>query len=363
MSLRLNSGVTYRSRANIFSPVKKNHKMDKFIFDNKEYLYDKIYEHFSKIDSIKLDEFGDDEETYGNIKIKGVIYGPRKIKLDYLENRARQEEEEKVTGKINLNNVFNFDDDDNKFEFINSSFRKSIKKTNIISPKSSKIHLPLLRYKNKSTGNLHSKKFNNVNISKIYKNKKINININNNIKTNLNTNITNNCNNKNINSYNDKSIKINPINFAVKDINKDIIYNNSNSETNINSLNSNEETERIKENNSKIIKNKSHINLKKDLKLPILHNKINITNKNVKQFLLANKFSVKTDDNKISQLLKRNKFIKRYDDSTGLNNRLNELNNNLIKINENITRVIDKNNEDILQFNLRFNNLFKLFDK
>ena len=198
---------------------------------------------------------------------------------------------------------------------------------------------------------------------KNYNFKNDNININNNINTNLNTNITNNSNNKNINSYNDKSIKINPINFAVKDINKDIIYNNSNSETNINSLNSNEETERIKENNSKIIKNKSHINIKKDLKLPILHNKINITNKNVKQFLLANKFSVKTDDNKISQLLKRNKFIKRYDDSTGLNNKLNELNNNIIKINEGITRVINKNNEDILQFNLRFNNLFKLFDK
>ena len=43
------------------------------------------------------------------------------------------------------------------------------KKTNIISPKSSKIHLPLL--KNKSTGNIHSKKFNNVNFSKIYKNR------------------------------------------------------------------------------------------------------------------------------------------------------------------------------------------------
>lgn len=362
MSLRLNSGVTYRSRANIFSPVKKNHKMNKFIFDNKEYLYDKIHEHFSKLDSIKLDELGDDEETYGSIIIKGVNYGPRKIKLDYLENRARKEEEEKVKGKINLSNVFNFDDDDNKFEFVNSpSFRKSTKKTNIISPKSSKIHLPLL--KNKSTGNIHSKKFNNVNFSKIYKNKKIFINNNTKINTKINTNINNNYNNKNINSYNDKNTKINPINFSVKEVNKDLIYNNSNSETNINSLNSNEETERVKENNSKIIKNKSHINLKKDLQLPILHNKINITNKNVKQFLLANIFSVKTDDNKISQLLKRNKFIKRYDDTTGLNIKLNELNNNIIKINENITRVIDKNNEDILQFNLRFNHLFRLFDK
>ena len=361
MSLRLNGGVTYKSRANIFSPVKKNHKMGKFIFDDKEYLYDKIHEHFSKLDSIKLDEFGDDEETYGNIIIKGVIYGPRKIKLNYLENRARQEEEEKVKGKINLNNIFNFDDDDNKFEFINSSFKKQTKRTNNIIPQSSKIHLPLLRNKNKSTGNIHSKKFNNVNISKIIKNKKINIDKK--INENKNENINNNYNNKNINSYNDKNIKINPNNFACKDINKDIIYNNSNSETNINSLNSNEETDRVKENNSKIIKNKSYINLKKELKLPILHNKINVTSKNMKLFLLANKFSVKTDDNKISQLLKRNKFIKRYDDSTGLNNKLNELNNNIIKINEGITRVINKNNEDILQFNLRFDNLFRLFDK
>jgi hypothetical protein len=361
MSLRLNSCITYKSRANIFSPVKKNHKINKIIFDNKEYLYDKIHEHFSKLDSIKLDEFGDDEETYGNIIIKGVIYGPRKIKLNYLENRARQEEEEKVKGKINLNNIFNFDDDDNKFEFINSSFKKPTKRTNNIIPQTSKIHLPLLRNKNKSTGNIHSKKFNNVNISKIIKNKKINIDKK--INENINENINNNYNNKNINSYNDKNIKINLNNFAGKDINKDIIYNNSNSETNINSLNSNEETDRVKENNSKIIKNKSYINLKKELKLPILHNKINVTSKNMKLFLLANKFSVKTDDNKINQLLKRNKFIKRYDDSTGLNNKLNELNNNIIKINEGITRVINKNNEDILQFNLRFNNLFKLFDK
>ena len=362
MSIRLNSGVTYRSRANIFSPVKKNNKMGKFIFE-KETLYDKIHEHFSKLESIKLDELGDNEETYGNIIIKGVIYEPKKVKLDYLEKRAREEEEEKVKGKINLNNVINFDDIDSKFEFVNCSVRKSIKKSNIIIPRTSKIHLPLLRNKNKSTGNIHTKKFNNVNFSKIYKNK--NININTKTNTNTNKNINNNSNNININSYKDKNIKINPINFSANDINKDIIYNNSNSETNINSLNSNEETDREKEkeNKSKIIKNKSQINLKKELKLPILHNKINITNKNVKLYLLANKLSVKTDDNKISQLLKRNKFIKRYDDTTGLNNKLNELNNNIIKINESITRVIDKNNEDIPQFNLRFNHLFRLFDK
>ena len=355
MSLRLNSCITYKSRANIFSPVKKNHRINKIIFDNKEYLYDKIHEHFSKLDSIKLDELGDNEESYGNIIIKGVIYEPRKIKLDYLENRARQEEEEKVKGKINLNNIFNFDDDDSKFEFINSSFKKTNKRTNIITPQAYKIHLPLLRNKNKSTGNIQSKKFNNVNISKINKNK--------NIITNINSNINNNSNNKNIISYMDKNIKINPINFDGKDINKEIIYNNSNSETNMNSFNSNEETERVKENHSKIIKNKNLINLKNELKLPILHNKINVTNKNVKLFLLANKFNVKTYDNKISQLLKRNFFIKRYDDVTGLNNKLNELNNNIQKINENIIRVIDKNNEDIPQFNLRFNNLFRLFDK
>ena len=350
MSLRLNSGVTYKSRANIFSPVKKNRKIAKFILD-KESLYDKIHEHFSKLDSIKLDELGDNEESYGNIIIKGVIYEPKKLKLDYLENRARQQEEEKVKRKINLNSIFNFDDDDSKFEFVNSSFKKSNKRANIEIPQTSKFHLPLLKNKNKSTGNIHSKIFNNVNFSKINKNKNININSNNNSK------------NKNSNLYNDKIIAINPINFNTKDINKEAIYNNSNSETNINSLNSNEETDLVKENNYKAIRDKSHINLKKELKLPILHNKINVTSKNAKLFLRANKFAVKTDDNKISHLLNRNHFIKRYDDAKGINNKLNELNNNIIKINERITRVIDQNNEDIPQFNLRFNHLFRLFDK
>ena len=49
MKIRLNSGVTYQSRANIFPPVRKNLKRGKIIVE-KNYMYDKIHEHFSKFD-------------------------------------------------------------------------------------------------------------------------------------------------------------------------------------------------------------------------------------------------------------------------------------------------------------------------
>ena len=310
MKSRLDSGVTYQSRANIFPPVRKNPKKVNLFFD-KNSMYNKIHEHFSKFDLLKLNIFGDDIENYGNITLKGISYPPKKIKMNYITKSIPKEEEKNKNNK----KIFNFEDDDivndSKFELFNSSNRKIEMNKNDFS----KLHLPLLKMrKNLSTGMLSNNKFDFINNKRIKKNQNININKNIDIKFNQ---------------------KRNNISF------------------NENNIRKNEHNNMIKNNKSK--------KLKKEKLLPLFNNNISVTNKNIKIFIQTNKLEVKTDNNKKNHILNRNSFLKRYDNTAELNNRLNELKNDISKVNMHISKIINKNDEDIPQFKMRFNYLFSKF--
>ena len=101
--------------------------------------------------------------------------------------------------------------------------------------------------------------------------------------------------------------------------------------------------------------------MNKEKLLPLIHNNISVTNRNVKLFLQTNKLEVKTNKNIKNHILKRNSFLKRYDNTADLNNKLNELKNDITKVNGLISKVVNKNDEDIPQFNMRFNHLFSKF--
>lgn len=288
MKIRLNNGVTYQNRANIFPPVKKNNKHKKKFFDE-NYIYNKIHEHFSSFDLIKLKEFGDDYENYGNITLKGISYATKKIKMDYIKKRAQKE----------VKNIFNFEDDDN----IDSNLNKSKKK--IDKDFLNKLNLPLLKMnKNRSMENIRA----------------------NDLKYN------NNLNQKNL------------------------LFNLENNQSNSIRLKDYDKSEnRIKNN----VENFSKIKIDKNG--PILNKNISITNRNVKLFLQTNKLEVKTNINKKNHILKRNSFLRRYEQSAELNNKLSNLNNDIKKINILISKAVDKNDEYIPQFQLRFNHLLSQF--
>ena len=139
-----------------------------------------------------------------------------------------------------------------------------------------------------------------------------------------------------------------------------------------NKINSNQKQNniRLNKNNSynegikKLLKNKkakSYNKLNKERLLPLIHNNISVTSRNVKLFLQTNKLEVKTNKNIKNYILKRNSFLKRYDNTADLNNKLNELKNDITKVNGLISKVVNKNDEDIPQFNMRFNHLFSKF--
>ena len=94
---------------------------------------------------------------------------------------------------------------------------------------------------------------------------------------------------------------------------------------------------------------------------PKLKNKILITKKNFKSFIQTNRTEIKTEANKKNHILKRNAFLKRYDEKESINKRLLKLNDGLIKLNQNIIKSVYNSDEDIPQFKLRFNNLINKF--
>ena len=309
--MKVKNGISSLQRPHILSAIKKP-KKTKIIFKQNS-MYDKIHEHFSQYDLLKLKIFGEDIEKYGNLTLKGISYPPKKIKLNYITNSVHLEEDNKNNKKI-----FNFEDNDNdaddsKFEFLNLSNRK----ININKDYLSKIHLPLLKVnknKNKSMENISDNKFNKFNFINNKRNK-------------INKNII-------LNQSSDNNFKQNTYNIS-------IIQNN------------------IRKNEHKnILKN---IKIKKETLLPLYNNNINVTSRNIKRFLQTNKSDIKTTNNRKNHILNRNCFLKRYDNTAELNNRLNELKNDITKVNMHISKVIDKNDEDITQFKLRFKYIFSKF--
>ena len=267
----------------------------------------KVNDYFSKFYFVKLDELGDDHESYGNMVLNGSSHAPLQINIDYIMKRAKKKEFDKIREKSPKIEKIIIDDNYSEFDLKNKN-KKLIKKF-----KYSEFNLPLIKSKNKnkSMENLHCYDFEEQNIENI---------LNKNNKSNIFSEEM---------KRSDTFITIKNINFKSKIMNK-----------------------KIRENKNKRYRNKEDLN-----SLPKLKNKIFISNRNFKSFIQTDMSEIKTEVNKRNHILKRNAFLRRYDKKESLNKRLTSLNDSLLKINKNITKIIRKSDEDIPQFELRFNNL------
>ena len=269
----------------------------------------KVNDYFSKFYFVKLDELGDDHESYGNMVLNGSSHSPLQINIDYIMKRAKKKEFDKIREKSPKIEKIIIDDNYSEFDLKNKN-KKLIKNF-----KYSEFNLPLIKSKNKnkSMENLHCYDFEEQNIENI---------LNKNNKSNIFSEEM---------KRSDTFITIKNINFKSKIMNK-----------------------KIRENKNKRYRNKEDLN-----SLPKLKNKIFISNRNFKSFIQTDMSEIKTEVNKRNHILKRNAFLRRYDKKESLNKRLTSLNDSLLKINKNITKIIRKSDEDIPQFNLRFNHLLK----
>ena len=267
----------------------------------------KVNDYFSKFYFVKLDELGDDHESYGNMVLNGSSHTPLQINIDYIMKRAKKKEFDKIREKSPKIEKIIIDDNYSEFDLKNKN-KKLIKNF-----KYSEFNLPLIKSKNKnkSMENLHCYDFEEQNIENI---------LNKNNKSNIFSEEM---------KRSDTFITIKNINFKSKIMNK-----------------------KIRENKNKRYRNKEDLN-----SLPKLKNKIFISNRNFKSFIQTDMSEIKTEVNKRNHILKRNAFLRRYDKKESLNKRLTSLNDSLLKINKNITKIIRKSDEDIPQFELRFNNL------
>ena len=267
----------------------------------------KVIDYFSKFYFVKLDELGDDHESYGNMVLNGSSHAPLQINIDYIMKRAKKKEFDKIREKSPKIEKIIIDDNYSEFDLKNKN-KKLIKNF-----KYSEFNLPLIKSKNKnkSMENLHCYDFEEQNIENI---------LNKNNKSNIFSEEM---------KRSDTFITIKNINFKSKIMNK-----------------------KIRENKNKRYRNKEDLN-----SLPKLKNKIFISNRNFKSFIQTDMSEIKTEVNKRNHILKRNAFLRRYDKKESINKRLTSLNDSLLKINKNITKIIRKSDEDIPQFELRFNNL------
>lgn len=267
----------------------------------------KVNDYFSKFYFVKLDELGDDHESYGNMVLNGSSHAPLQINIDYIMKRAKKKEFDKIREKSPKIEKIIIDDNYSEFDLKNKN-KKLIKNF-----KYSEFNLPLIKSKNKnkSMENLHCYDFEEQNIENI---------LNKNNKSNIFSEEM---------KRSDTFITIKNINFKSKIMNK-----------------------KIRENKNKRYRNKEDLN-----SLPKLKNKIFISNRNFKSFIQTDMSEIKTEVNKRNHILKRNAFLRRYDKKESINKRLTSLNDSLLKINKNITKIIGKSDEDIPQFELRFNNL------
>ena len=267
----------------------------------------KVNDYFSKFYFVKLDELGDDHESYGNMVLNGSSHAPLQINIDYIMKRAKKKEFDKIREKSPKIEKIIIDDNYSEFDLKNKN-NKLIKNF-----KYSEFNLPLIKSKNKnkSMENLHCYDFEEQNIENI---------LNKNNKSNIFPEEM---------KRSDTFITIKNINFKSKIMNK-----------------------KIRENKNKRYRNKEDLN-----SLPKLKNKIFISNRNFKSFIQTDMSEIKTEVNKRNHILKRNAFLRRYDKKESINQRLTSLNDSLLKINKNITKIIRKSDEDIPQFELRFNNL------
>jgi len=279
------------------APIKYEKSMD-----------DKVNEYFLRFYSFKLNELGEDKENYGNMDIHGESYPPVKMNLNYIIKRANLNELAKITHRMNKKfyEKMHIDDDYSKLD-LNTSKVKLIENFKL-----EKLNLPIIKSRNKSMQNLPV----------LYLDK------------NISSDLTLQNKDKLYNSFMKSEIKNNISKIHINNIKK--------IDKKIEGI---EKRKKNKKNNS--------------YSTPILHNNIMITNKNLKKFFETNHSESQTEINKKNRILKRIDFLKRYDKKEGIYKKLNKLNDNLEKININMNKVINKSNEDIPQFKLRFNHLLK----
>ena len=279
------------------APIKYEKSMD-----------DKVNEYFLRFYSFKLNELGEDKENYGNMDIHGESYPPVKMNLNYIIKRANLNELAKITHRMNKKfyEKMHIDDDYSKLD-LNTSKVKFIENFKL-----EKLNLPIIKSRNKSMQNLPV----------LYLDK------------NISSDLTLQNKDKLYNSFMKSEIKNNISKIHINNIKK--------IDKKIEGI---EKRKKIKKNNL--------------YSTPILHNNIMITNKNLKKFFETNHSESQTEINKKNRILKRIDFLKRYDKKEGIYKKLNKLNDNLEKININMNKVINKSNEDIPQFKLRFNHLLK----
>jgi hypothetical protein len=310
MKIRLNNGITYQTRANIFPPVKKTPKKIKFLEGTQKSnsVYQQIHDHFIKYDLLQLNEFGEDIENYGNLIIKGINYPPKRINMDFILKKMK--EEDKAQNNLNLRH--NQSIENIKVHSLSTSNRKSkiMKKRQLFNPgpEDKLPYLELKRNQNKSNQNLNINKF-----------KKISKNIKN----------------------NEKLERSNSNNIYITKINNNKSYDDNQS--------------------TQSYKKQSDISSEKTKILPILNNKIKVTDRIYKLIFQNKKIEAKTNKNKDNLLLKKIIFLKRYDSTTQLKKKLNELSNDVKRVNGHIYKSIDRNDDDKPQFNLRFNYLLSQF--
>ena len=272
----------------------------------------KVNDYFSKFYFVKLDELGDDHESYGNMVLNGSSHAPLQINIDYIMKRAKKKEFDKIREKSPKIEKIIIDDNYSEFDLKNKN-KKLIKTIQY-----SEFNLPLIESKNKN------KRMENLPYFDLE--------------------------DQSINHIINKSDKSN--NFFDEMKRSDTFITNKNINTKSKILN-----KKIRQNKIKRFRNKEELN-----SLPKLNNKIFITNRNLKSFIQTNMSEIKKESNKRNHILKRNAFLRRYDKTESINKRLTSLNSGLLKINKNVTKIIRKSNEEIPQFDLRFNNLMnKLF--
>jgi len=113
------------------SKISNRKKKFNIISDNL-IMQQKIKEHFSKFNVIKLDLFGDDKENYGNMQIRGIIYPPKKINLVYVKEKVKR------GNKLVYNkSIFDFEKDNVKQEKNRANNKKNLSKDN-------KLKMPLI---------------------------------------------------------------------------------------------------------------------------------------------------------------------------------------------------------------------------
>ena len=150
-----NANVNSNSKVNKEIFITKEDKIGKhknIIKEKKDPVFEiksldqKVNDYFSRFYFIKLDELGEDHENYGNIMLNGESHAPIKINLNYIMERAKEKEFQKIRhkDKDKFFEKININDNYSEFDF-NQGKNKLIRNFRY-----SKLKLPLILSKNKN---------------------------------------------------------------------------------------------------------------------------------------------------------------------------------------------------------------------